>query len=95
MDVDFGGHPLWQPLCPSVEVASEQFLLLGIYRDHRLGSTHLLQHAGIDVFKLRVSIRMLLALNGLAVALETIAHSMEKHTHQTAASRIPLTGQFL
>jgi hypothetical protein len=50
-----------------------------------LGGTHLRRHAGVDVLELRMTIGMLFPLNRLAVALEAVAHPMEKDSHQTAA----------
>ena len=60
------------PLDPTIGVVADQFLLLGIDRDDRLTGGQVLAGLLVEVPKLRVPIRVLGALEGLAGALQPI-----------------------
>ena len=92
--VDLWGLAIPSPLLSSISIVSDQFLLLGVHGNDRLGGAHLLGHAGVDVFKLRIAIRMLLAFNRLAITLQAIAHPMQQSPYQSAACGISELGQF-
>src|SRR3989304_22269 len=92
--VDLWGLAFPEPLLSSIGKVSDQFLLLGVHGNDRLSGAHLLGHTGVDVFKLRIAIRMLLAFNRLAITLEAVAHPMQQNPHQSAACGIPELGQF-
>src|SRR3989304_1676075 len=91
--VDLGGLASPSPLLSAIGIVSDQFLLLGVHGNDRLSGAYLLSHAGVDVFKLRIAIRMLLAFNRLAIPLEAVAHSVQQRSHQSAACGIPALGQ--
>lgn len=94
MPVDRGGIAFPAPLLSAIGIVADQFLLLGVHGNNRLRGTHLLGHTGVDVFKLRIAIEMLGALNRLAIALEAVAHPLQQRPHQAAAGGIPERGQF-
>jgi hypothetical protein len=48
----------------------------------------------MDVLKLSVTVRMLLAFQSLGVGLQTISHLMEKSGHLAVADAIPLPLEF-
>jgi hypothetical protein len=76
VDLDrLAGRP---PLDPTTCVVADQFLLLGIDRDDRLAGGQVLAGLLIEVPKLRVPIRMLGALEGLAGALQPIPLLLEQ-----------------
>src|SRR3990170_4221061 len=76
MCVDLPRFPLFSPLSPSIFVLSHKLLFLGIHRnDWKL----LLQpclHLSIDIFKLLIPIRMILAFYHFDVGLQTISELM-------------------
>jgi hypothetical protein len=60
-------------LPPAVLEVSHQFLLLCVHRDHRLFAGQKAFNLAIDIFELRVPIRMAAAFLALPVRLETVA----------------------
>ena len=93
--VYFLGRAFPGPLCPAIHVVADEFLLLGVYGNDRLGRAHLPRDAGVDVLELRVAVGMLIPLDRLAVALEAVAHSAQKNSHHAAAGAVAQTFQCL
>ena len=73
-----------------VAEVADQFLLLGVDRDHRLLFCQSRTHLNVDVGELGVAVRMAVAFLGLAVALQAVARRVEQLGHQGAARLVPL-----
>jgi hypothetical protein len=58
-------RPLGLPLAPAIRVGPDQFLLLGVQRDHRCASRTERIDAAVDVLDLVVPVRMRRPLDGL------------------------------
>ena len=78
-----------------VAEVADQFLLLGVDRDHRLLFCQSRTHLNVDVGELGVAVRMAVAFLGLAVALQAVARRVEQLGHQGAARLVPLLLQCL
>ena len=76
---------LWSPFPPGLLEIPEKFLLFGVHRDYGLATTLELLDLAIDVLELGIAIRMLLALAGLAVALEAVVHVFQQTRHSIVA----------
>ena len=85
-------HLFWFSLGPQFPPAileiPNQLFLLRVYRDHRLSVSQTPLDPSIDVFKLRVAVRMLGALQHLAVGLQAIIHSLEQFRYGLAVGRM-------
>jgi hypothetical protein len=57
-------------LAAGVAEVPDQFLILGLDRDHRLLFRQSRDHLGVDVAKLPIPVEVAIALLGLAVALQ-------------------------
>ncbi len=73
----------------------DQFLFLGVDRDHRLLFGQCCGHLGVDVAKLRIPVGVAVALLGLAVGLQAVARRIEQCGHQGAAHLVALRLQRL
>src|SRR3954468_16242540 len=73
MHVDRLGRALRPVVAAAVLERADQFLLLGVDRDHRLTGRLEGSGPGVDVRELAVTIGMAGALQALAVALPTVA----------------------
>ncbi len=62
-------------LTPGVPAVSDQLLLLGVDRDGELAGTLERLHLGVDVFELRVAVRVVGAFAGLAAGLQAEAQA--------------------
>src|ERR1022692_4916080 len=64
---------LWRlddpPLAPSIDVVPNQFLLLRVHGNHWTTRVQRAAHLRVDVFKLGISVWMVLTFFGLAVCL--------------------------
>jgi hypothetical protein len=78
MDPDFFGMTLRAILAAIVAEIPDQFLLLGVNRDHRLLFGQSGGHLSVDMGELRIPVGMAVALLGLAVALQAIARPVEQ-----------------
>ena len=74
---------------------SDKFLLLGIDGDHRLAGVLELSRPLTDVLELRVAIRMLLALCGLARRLKAVSEFREQLRNLRVADLVALRVEFL
>ena len=72
VDLDLFRIAARPPLAPGVLERSDQFLLLRVDRDHRLPSLLKPLYRRVDILELRIAIRMVFALFGLAVALQAV-----------------------
>ncbi len=81
------------PLLAGVRVVADEFLLLGIHRDHRAALGQAAFHAGRDVAKLRVAVRVVASLLGLPVALEAVVEPVQQLRDLRVADRMVLPTQ--
>src|SRR5437867_8289252 len=94
MDPDLLRFPLRSQFAPAILEVAHQFLLLRVHRDHRLFAGQETLHLAIDVFKLCVSVRVPIALSGLAVGLETVTQFQQQLCHYRVADDMSLLPQF-
>src|ERR1700757_4433696 len=73
----------------------DQFLFLGIDRDHRLLLGQCGGHLGVDAGELRIPVGVTVALFGFAVGLQAVARGIEQFGHQGAAHFVALRLQRL
>ncbi len=78
MDPDLFRIALRTILAARVAEIADQFLFLGVDRDHRLLFSQRRGHLGVDVAKLRIPVGVALALLGLAVGLQAVARIVEQ-----------------
>jgi len=93
VDPDRLGLAFGAQLTPSVLEVADQLLLLGGDRDGRLTCGLERLHLGVDVFELRVAIRMVRALTGLAVGLQAKAQAAQQPPDQLLAGAEAAPGQ--
>ena len=84
-----------KPLLAGIVVIADEFFLLGIDRNHRPALPQASFHGGIDVPELRIAVRMVLSLLGLAVALQTVVQIVKDLRHFGMADRMLAPGQGL
>ena len=92
MAADLAGLFARQPLLPRVIVVSNQFLFLGVNGNDRPAVGQALFDAYADVAELRVPVRMIGTLFGLAVALQTEMLVMQDLGDFDITDRMPLLG---
>src|SRR5438445_341658 len=73
----------------------DQFLFLGVDRDHRLLLGQCGGHLGVDAGELRIPVGVAVALFGFAVGLQAVARRIEQFAHQGAAHFVTLRLQRL
>src|SRR3984893_12219327 len=95
MDTDFFGIALRAILAAWVAEIADEFLFLGVDRDHRLLFGQRRGHLGVDVAELRIPVGVAVALRGLAVALQTVTRLIEQVGDQGAADLVTLRLQRL
>lgn len=76
-------------------VVADEFLLLGVDRNDRDALPQASFHRDIDMAKLRIAVRVILALFGLAVALQAVVQAMKNLRHLHVADGMFLLRQFL
>jgi hypothetical protein len=57
---------------PAILEIAHQFLLFGVHRNHWLLASDVLLNPGVDVFKLRVAVRMVIPFFRLPVGLNIL-----------------------
>src|SRR5207249_8143235 len=77
--LNMGRFSARSPLPAGVVVVADQFLLLGVDRDHRDAQSQASLDLEIDVPELRITVRVIVSLLGLAlaVALQTVVQIMK------------------
>src|SRR5437870_9085966 len=73
----------------------DQFLFLGVDRNHRLLLGQCGGHLGVDAGELRIPVGVAVALFGFAVGLQAVARRIEQSGHQGAAHLVALRLQRL
>ena len=90
-------HLLWLsfrlPLAPTILEVADQLLLLGVDGDDRLLPGQCGADQLIDVAKLRIPIRMAVALSRLAIGLQTEALFLQQLADDCTADRMALRAQ--
>src|ERR1700756_3970750 len=95
MDPDLFRIALRAILAAWVAEIPDQFLFLGVDRDHRLLFCKSRGHLGVDVAKLSIPVGVAIALLGLAVALQAVARMVEQFADQGAAHLVALRSERL
>src|SRR6266436_1469658 len=90
MDPDFFRVALGAIFASVVAEIADQFLFLGVDRDHRLPFGQRRGHLGVDVAELRIPVGVAVALRGLAVALQTVTRLVEQVGDQGATDLVTL-----
>jgi hypothetical protein len=85
--VDPDRFTLRAPLPAVVLVRADQFLLFGIHADNRVSAGLVLLDLLVEVTKLRVPVRVLLALQGLGVGLQAEALRPQQASHRIRRDR--------
>ena len=85
--------PLGSPLPSAVTIGTNQLLLLGVDRHHRLPLPLKGLDPPADVAELRVPVRMLSPFQGLAIPLQAVAHLMQQSIHRALADPVPFASQ--
>src|SRR5436190_1608348 len=95
MDPDLFRVSLRAIFAAIVTEISDQFLFLGVDRDHRLLLGQCGGHLAVDAGELRIPVGVAVALLGLAVGLQAVARRIEQFGHQGAAHFVALRLQRL
>src|SRR4051812_6157564 len=95
IDANFLGLSLGLPFLAAVLESADQFLLLGVDRNHRIASRLVLRRPASDMVELGVPVRMLAAFPGLAGRLQTVAKVRQKVPDTPLADLMALRGLFL
>jgi hypothetical protein len=82
MHPDRLGLPLGAQLAPAVLEVANEFLLLGINRDHRLPGRLEGGHHGVDVLELGIAVGMAATLTGFGVGLQAEAQPAQQAADQ-------------
>src|SRR5437868_2316930 len=90
MHPDLFRTPVRPILAAIVPEIADQFLLLGVDRDHWLLLGQSSGHLGVDMGELRIPVGMAVTLLGLAVCLQAVTRRIEQFTHQGAAHLVAL-----
>ena len=93
VDVDAFGLTHGLVLASAVLELPDQFLLLGVDRDHRLPGTDVLCDRGVEVTELGVAVLVLAALGDFGVALQAEAHFAQHPCHRPVRDPVPHRGQ--
>src|SRR3954447_1502710 len=94
IDANVLGFTVGLPFLAAVLEIADQFLLLGIDRNHRIASRLVLRRLASDMGELGVPVRMLATFPGLAGRLETVAKVRQKVTDTARADLMALLDQF-
>ena len=95
VDHHFFRLALGLPLPATVLERADEFLFLGIHRDHRLAALLKALDRGVDILELRIAVRMRSAFLGLAVALQAITGLLEHRPYRPGAYRMAVAGERL
>src|SRR5271166_1320400 len=81
------------PFLARILVIADQFLLLGVYRDHRLAPPLERADPAVDVLELGIAVGVVLTLLGLAVGLEAVTQIDQEPADGLMAQVMPQLGQ--
>jgi hypothetical protein len=70
--------PLWSPLPSSVLELSQQFLLPGVNRYHRLAEGDVAPNLVINVLELSIAVRVRASFLGLPIGLQAVIQLMQQ-----------------
>ena len=90
MDVDVLRIALCPEFTPRILVGAHQFFLLRVHRDDGLVHGELAPDRLTDVLKLRIPVRMLRALEALAVRLQAVPQFLQQPRHHLHARGVSL-----
>src|SRR6266571_4362769 len=83
-----------KPLLAGIRVVAHQFFLLGVYRYNRPSSPQSPLHAVVDMPKLGIPIRVILAFLQFAITLEAVVLLVEELSYSHIADRMILLAEF-
>jgi hypothetical protein len=89
MHPDFYRLPLRPPHLAAVFEVAHQFLLLRIHRNHWLPETDILFNFRVDMFELRVAVRVPVPLFRLPVALQAVVQFMQQLSYHRVTHAMP------
>ena len=78
---------------PFFLIVPEQFLLLGVHRNHRRSGRQGPLHLGVDMTELRIAVRMIRAFLSLPVTLQALILVAQKLRHFFMTDRMLLPSQ--
>ena len=97
VNFDFYRLPAGQPLLACVLVRADEFLLLGVDRNHGLIGLQGRSNRGVDMFELGVTVRALVSFKHLDVALQAVVLLLQELAHHDVthcvATCLKLIGQ--
>ena len=93
MAVHQDGLPAGAPFPAGVGELADQFLLLGVHADHRVGGVLMCLDPLVYIPELRVPVRVPLALEGLGVALQAEPLGPQQVPDRVGADPVALAGQ--
>jgi len=85
--------PLGAPRVPAVLKVPDEFLLLGVHREHGGARRQIALRRLVDVGELGVTVGVVVAFARLAVALQAVAPGVQHPRHPRMADRMPLGAQ--
>ncbi len=94
MAIHFDRRLRRMPATAFVFAISNQFLLFRIHGNDGLSRFQCLRHGSIDVAKLGISIRMILAFFHLSVALQAVVRLMQQVRDRLVADTVPFCFEF-
>ena len=91
MPADLDGLFGRKPLLARIIVVADEFLFLGVHRNHRPSRRQGFFNAGVDMAELRIPVGVIVAFLGLAIALQTVVLGMEQlgHLHMADGMLLP------
>ena len=95
MYLDRFGLTLWPPFAAPILVVSYLFLLFRVYGNSGLATLQEFRRLRVDVFKLRITVRMRGAFLGLAVRLQAVLLFVQQFRNQHMAHLVSLGAQFV
>jgi hypothetical protein len=81
--------PLRTPFLPCILEISNQFFLLRINRNHRLGTCLLSAYLPVNVLELCIAVRMLFAFFGFLIRLKAVSCLPQQHRNCRITDRMP------
>jgi len=95
VDADFFRLALRVPFLAWIPEVAHQFLLFRVHRDHRLATLLKAHGLSVDVLKLSIAVRMLIAFPRLAVGLQAVARFVQQPRHRAITDAMTPTTQLV